>query len=144
MKEILENHFETVYKEFKEYETFLKSAAKEIKEQNEKFTQFTVDNKDNIDAITSELFEIQSKPHFYQNDLVKLLNRLIHTYEAVKEVIEIPEDIKKEISNFIKPKQFYRIENGNAVEIDTEFLEKSKEEAKKHYTLQVKQLLSQN
>jgi len=139
MEEILKNNFEISYQEFKEYEQFLKNAAPKIKKEREEFTQFTIDNSSNTEAITDKLFEIETIPVNYQNDLLKLQNKLITTYHTVKDCIEIPAEIKKEVESLIAPKQVYKIKNGEAQEIDASYTEKIKVESKKYY----KQMLEQ-
>jgi len=139
MEEILKNNFEISYQEFKEYEQFLKNAAPKIKKEREEFTQFTIDNSSNTEAITDKLFEIETTPVNYQNDLLKLQNKLITTYHTVKDCIEIPAEIKKEVESLISPKQIYKIKNGEAQEIDPSYTEKIKVESKKYY----KQMLEQ-
>lgn len=140
--EILENIFEVVYQEYKDYENFFKSTAPKIKQQREDFAKYAEENISNIDLVTEHLFEIEAEPQFYQNDLVKLQNRLYITYQTVKDVIEIPAEIKKEIEAFPQPKQIYTIKNGTAQEIDLEYIGKLKTEAKKQYSVTVKELVS--
>jgi len=133
MKEILQNNFEVAYKEFKEYETFLKNAAPKIKESREQFVQFSQENNDNTALLTERLFEDQVIPTYYQNDLLKLQNKVITVFETVKDVLEIPAEIKTEVEALIPPKQMYKITAGTAEEIDPEHNSKIKEEAKKYY-----------
>lgn len=141
MEEILKNVFETTYKEYKDYEQFFKSAAPKIKQQREDFAKYAEQNASNTDLITEHLFEIEAEPQFYQNDLVKLQNRLYITYHNLKDVIEIPPEIKKEIENFPQPRQIYTIKNAATEEIDSEYLKQLKEEAKKQYSETVKQMV---
>lgn len=139
MKETLEAIFDTAYNEYKEYETFYKNIAPQIKEQREQFIKFSQENQDNIDVLTDKLFDIETEPLNYQNDLLRLQTRLVHTYNAIKEAIEIPAEIKTEVEKFVLSKQIYTIRTGEAIEIDPEYNKKIREEGKKYY----KQLLEQ-
>jgi len=133
MEEILKNNFEVAYKEYKEYESYFKSAAPKIKEEREQYVKFAEKHKDDLDTLADKLFEIQSVVGLKENDLIKLQVRLITVYEMVKDILEIPADIKKEIEAFVKPKQYYKIEQGEAIEIDPELSRRVKEEGKKYY-----------
>lgn len=144
MEDILKNIFEIAYKEFKDYEIYFKAIAPEIKEKREQFTEFVVSNKDNIDLLAEKLFENDVIPEMHKLDLINLQNRLIYTYETVKDVLEIPAEIKTEIEAFIKPKQVYLIQAGEAKELDPEHTKKIKTSAKEHYKIQVEKLIQQN
>lgn len=144
MKETLESIFDSAYNEYKEYETFFKNIAPKIKEQREDFVKFSQDNQDNIELLTDKLFEIETEPVNYQNDLLKLQTKLIHTYNTVKEVIEIPDEIRIEVEKFILPKQIYTIKSGEAVIIDPEYNNKIRTESKKYYNELLKQQFKKN
>lgn len=133
MKELLENHFQTVYGEYKEYETFVREIAPKIKTEREEFDKYLQKNLDDVEGAVDRLFDINSKPALYQNDLVNLQSRLIHTYETLKETVEIPVEIKTEIESFKKPKQTYKIEKGNPVEIDEKATEEFKKTVRANY-----------
>lgn len=137
MKEILENNFEQVYKEYKEYESYLKSAEEKIKTEREQLPKLLQDNENSQHIIIDKLFELQSLPLIQRQDLLNLNTRLIYTYNAVKDVIEIPEEVKREIEQFMPPKQHYKIESGEAKEIDPQYSKDIKEKAREYYQLEV-------
>lgn len=134
---ILENNFNAVYQEYKEYQTFLKNSAEEIKKQRENLAKISNDNEEEI---IEKAFEVLTKPHYYAEDLLKLQVRLKSIYDFSKDVLEIPSEIKEEIDKFLVNRQIYRIEKGAPKEIDTEYTKKLTEEAKKHYKEQLKNL----
>lgn len=138
MKKALESYFETVYQEYKNYENFFKSIAPQIKEQRENIAKFAVENEADKEIIADKLFEINSVPEFYKNDLVNLQRKVVDTFNAVKEVLEIPAEIIREIEGFIYPKQLYTIKNNAAQEIDVDYIQSLKKEAKKQYEIEIK------
>lgn len=133
-KEILENNFNTIYKEYKDYKNFVEKITPEIAQSRKDFRIFALENKDNLEKVTDKLFEVNQAPAFYQKDLFELSKRLIYVYRAVKDSIEVPEDIKEEILSLTRPKFVYKIVNGEAVDIDPSYTEKIKKETKKSYT----------
>lgn len=138
----VENIFETAYKEYKEYETFVKEIAPQIKTERENYQKFVKENLDNLDLCTEKLFEINEKPAHYQNDLILLQKRLIDYYEIAKEVVEIPQEIKTEIESFIKPQQIYFIQNGAAKEINPEKTKELREKVRETYNEIIKNLIA--
>lgn len=141
---IQENIFEIVYKEYKDYEKFVKGQLNTIKKDREGFEKFAIENKDNIEAITEKMFEVNQNPVYYQTDLLRLQVKLIYTHNALKDLIDIPEDVTKEISEFVIPKQMFTIKDGKAEVVDVNYNEQIKKEAKKNYEESVKAFLSYN
>lgn len=121
MEDIAKNHFEVVYKEYKEYENFAKNLAPKILKEREEFAKYMADNKDNADDIVNKLVELNFKPSLYQADLQRLQMRLVYVFEAYDSIIEIPSEVKEEIK-VLKPKQLFKIENNEAVEIEPEVI----------------------
>lgn len=142
--QILENIFQTAYSEYKEYETFFKNVAPKIKQQREEFSQKVLNNPNDVENLTEELFDNNTRPVSYQTDLINLQNRLLTTYETVKDVIEIPAEVKKEIETFIKPKQLYKIDKGEAIELDPEYMKQMKIAAKDFYKNQLQAFIKEN
>lgn len=143
MEEIIKNNLEVVYKEFKDYEAYFKGIAPKIKEAREKFSEFAMQNYDDTDVLMKNYLENDVTPELHKADLITLQNKLIYTYEAVRDAIEIPAEIKNEIESFIKPKQVYIIQAGEAKEIDPEHTAKIKSAAKEYYKPIVEQLQKQ-
>lgn len=134
---ILENNFNVLYKEYKEYEKFLKAKAPEIKKRKEDLAKLPDYDED---TIVEEVFKAHTQSNYYAEDVIKLQNKLHTVYQFSKEVLDIPAEIEKEIENFLQQKQIYRIENGEAVDIDSEYTNKLTKEAKAHYKNQLKGL----
>lgn len=128
---ILENTFETVYKEYKEYKAYLDSVSAEVVKQREGFKQKVVSSKDSDEALIEELFNLSIKPMQSQEDLRILRDRLLNVYDAYKIFLDFPAEIKEEIKNIERPFQTYRIYNGEQEEIDKEKSEKYRELARK-------------
>ena len=98
MQEELNAHLEKVWNEYTEYRDFLKSISKSPedlrKEASEKMSKVT--SKEEAIEIVCNVME---KQNLHQADFSQQLQRLFYTVDAFKGVIEIPEEIKKEVSN---------------------------------------------
>jgi len=129
MEEILKNHFEVVYKEYKDYLQFAETVAPKVAKGREEFTKFMFENRGNIDAIVDKLVDINSKPSLYQADLQRLQMRLVYVTEAYESVIEIPQEIKNEVKQ-LKPKQLFKIEGSEAIELEPELIKNIEESFK--------------
>lgn len=127
--EVLKNYFEIIYLEYKDYEKFIKTIAPQVIEDRKNFASFAQENKDNIELLIDKLVEVNEKPVLYQNDLQKLQLKLAFTYEAIKEIIEIPLEIRAEIEK-TNTKQLFKIENNEAIPLNEELLTKIKEQTK--------------
>lgn len=138
--QILQNNFETVYKDYKEYEAFFDSIKDNIQSQRNDFEKRAVNGGESDDVLVSALFDISLKPMQSAEDLRVLRDRLISTYDAYKIVIDFPAEIKEEVNNLKRPLQAYRISNGNQVEIDKEKNDKFKEDVRKSHLELIKQL----
>ncbi len=139
-KDILQNNFETVYKEYKDYKFFVESIGDEIKAQRDAFKERAVSGKDDDDTLVSALFDLSIKPIQHDTDLKILRERLINTYDAYRDVLEFPEDVKEEVRNLIRPLQIYNVSNGSLVEINKEKNDLFREEARKNHSELVKSL----
>lgn len=116
--DILKEIFETSYTEFKEYESYINSELKKLEKERGNFAKFALDNKGNLDTVVEKMFDVNEKPALHKNDLVKLQSRLISMYDIVKDVIEIPKEVREEINSLPKQRLSYKIDNGKAVEIN--------------------------
>ena len=140
-----ESIFETAWKEYKDYDTYLKSISDPLKKERESFEKYVVENKSKMNEIVNKLFDINQKPSLHLSDIVTLKNRLVYLYEAYKDLIEIPEDVKKEILTFQKPKIIYKItKDGNAVDIDPEYTKNLKSKVKSTYEGFARSILEKN
>jgi hypothetical protein len=91
-------YLEKVWNEYTEYRDFLKDISKSPeelrKEAYEKISKVT--SKDEAVEIVCNVME---KQNLHQADFLQQLQRLFYTVGAFDGVIEIPEEIKKEVSN---------------------------------------------
>jgi hypothetical protein len=141
IEEVLKTDFETVYQEYKSYETFIKGIVEEVKKDREGFAKFAQENSTDVDKIVDKLIEVNEKPILYQNDLMRLQLRLVYSYDLVKGIVEIPQEIKTEIENS-RPKQLFKIENGEAVVLDQELIDKIKQKTAENSREYLKNLLN--
>lgn len=116
--DIIKEIFETTYAEFKQYESYLQQESKKLEADRSNFAKFALENKSNLEEVVEKMFEINEKPALQKNDLVKLQNRLINMYDIVKDVIDIPKEVREEINSLPKPRMSYKIEDDRAVEIN--------------------------
>lgn len=130
-KDILENNFETIYKEYKEYESVFELLKEEVNKEKDVFKERVVSGTDSDDTLSEILFNLSIKPLQSAEDLRILRDRLISVYDAYKITIDFPESIKEEIKKLKRPTQAYRIHNGKQIEIDKVSNDKYKEEVKK-------------
>lgn len=128
---ILENNFETVYKEYKEYKAYLDSISAEVEKQREGFKQKVVSSEESDEVLIEELYDLSIKPMQSQEDLRILRDRLLNVYDAYKIFLDFPVEIKEEIKSIKRPFQTYRIYNGKQEEIDKEKSEKNREVVRK-------------
>ena len=113
MQNKIELHLETVYKEFEEVKYYLTNFKKNIEEKKKKVAEKT-ENK-----TEEEVNEIFYKEIAWitalEGDLQQLTGRLYHTYQAYKDLIEIPQKIKEEVENL----KFTLVFNVRAGEVET-------------------------
>ncbi len=141
--DILKNHFETVYRDYKDYEAFIISIQDEVKKKREDFQERAVKGGESEDTLVSALFDLSIKPIQSEEDLRVLRNKLIAVYDAYKIVIDFPEDIKEEVNNLARPYQAYRIVNNTQVDIDPAKNDTFREEARRKHLEVVKALKEQ-
>jgi hypothetical protein len=132
--DILQNYFETVYKEYVDYRDVLASKKDEIDkgriEFQNKASKFTGDK----DLLVNELFDLSIKPIQSEADLRVLRDRLINVFEAYKTVLDFPETVKQDIALLSRPTQIYTIVNGEQVDIDKEKSAIFREEARQTHS----------
>jgi len=137
-KEILQNNFETVYKEYKDYLAYIESIKEEINSQRESFKNRVVSGKDDEDTLVSALFDVSLKPIQHETDLKILRDRLIATFDAYRDILDFPEEVKEEVKNLVKPIQIYAIDNGKLIEVNKELNDTIREDARRKHLEYVK------
>lgn len=129
-KDILQNHFETVYKEYKDYESFLISQEEDIKKQRDSFKDLVLKGNHTEEFLIDKLFELSIKPLQSDEDLRNLRNRMLSVYDAYKIIIDFPTEIISEINSLNRPNMFYMIDKGKQFFINKDFNDKYKENRK--------------
>ena len=141
-KEIAENHFEIVYQEYVEYKNFIKSGEDKLKERQNNFRKHAVESEKSIEELADEMFELSIEPMQETTDLKSLKDRLLYTYLALKDLIEIPKEVKEEIAEMEKHKNFFHIKNGKKEEVDVEHNKKLKEIYRDQHRENIKNLIN--
>lgn len=130
-EDVLKNNFETVYKEYKDYDSFIASVSEEVSQGRKAFRDRVLSSNEDEDVLSEALFELSIKPLQSGEDLRVLRDRLINTYDAYKIVLDFPETVKEEMRLLKRPLQSYRIHNGKQEEIDKEKNDRYKKEVRK-------------
>lgn len=131
MEEVAKARLEGVYKEFTEYRDYYKSIYKTPEDRRKQIAEKIKDKKEEQDILDT-VFELNFKYNMYEKDIMNLLTRLYHTAVAYQDIIEIPQEVKKEIENF-KMIQSYTYKNGEEKEINQEENKQLKEALKENY-----------
>ncbi len=131
MEEIIKSHLEGVYKEFIEYRNYYKSIYK-TPEERRKIIAEKVTVETTEDETLDLVFTYNFKYNRHEADIYNLLSRLYHTIRAYQDLIEIPEELLKEVENF-KMIQAYTFINGEEKELNKEENEHIKTALKQNY-----------
>jgi hypothetical protein len=113
MQNKIELHIETVYKEYDEVKYYLTNFKKNIEEKKKKVAQKTekATEEETDEIFYNEIAWITA----LEGDFQQLTGRLYHTYQAYKDLIEIPQKIKEEVENL----KFTLVFNVKAGEVET-------------------------
>lgn len=133
MKEIAENIFEVIYKEYKEYETFFSPKIKTAEERRTEIAKYVVDNKEDQQGIIDKVFESGVGYLFHEKDLNNLKTKLYHTFKAYEDILEIPQEVRLEINNFKIEPLYFIIENGVEKELNKELISNIKNQIRQEY-----------
>lgn len=128
MEEKIKANLEKAYTEFVEYKEFLKDKIKRPDEIRKEVAE-KIKNQTDIDQIKQILFDSSEKQMMYQADFIGLQNRLFHTIENYKDLIEIPQEIKQEVEN-MKFIQIFKIKNGQEIVVSQEIVDQAKDQIK--------------
>lgn len=142
MKESLEAVLEAKYKEYKTYKDYILKLAEDRKESEQNFEKFVVENANDMKKISDKLYELKILPNMCIADLNKIQAELLQTYDVINGLIDVPQEIKKEISSLARRKQYFIIKNGEVEPIDSSYNDKIVNQAKKQYDEHVKKLLN--
>lgn len=141
MEETIKAHLEGVYKEYVEYRDYYKSIYKTPEERRaEIVSKITAESEPQ--EVLDSVFTYNFKYNRYEQDIYNLLTRLAHTVRAYQDLIEIPEELLKEVENF-KMVQAYVIKNGEEKEVSKEENEQLKAMLKQNYDRIIKEFNTQ-
>ena len=122
---LMQNKLTQVYQEYLDYKNYAEKNKKTQEELRKQVTELVQDIND--ESYLETMFNIYGEKNLEYVDLEQLKVRLYHFYHAFKDIIEIPEEIKKEVEN-IDIKFIFTIKNGEKELIDKELYEKYKQE----------------
>jgi hypothetical protein len=131
MEEIIKAHLEGVYKEYVEYRDYYKSIYKTPEERRTEIAN-KITTESEPQEVLDSIFIYNFKYNRHEQDIYNLLTRLFHTIRAYQDLIEIPEELLKEVENF-KMIQAYTVKNGEEKEINKEENEQLKVLLKQNY-----------
>ena len=116
MIEIAKAHLEGVYKEYNDYKEYYKSIYKSPEERKRQITdKLTAETEQ--EEIVDLVFTYNYKYNRHEADLYNLLTRLYHTVKAYQDIIEIPEELLKEVEPY-KMLQAYTFIGGEIKQIN--------------------------
>ena len=113
MQNKIELHLETVYKEYEEVKYYLTNFKKNIVEKKKKVSEKTQNKTE--EEVNEIFYKEIAWISALEGDLQQLTGRLYHTYQAYKDLIEIPQKIKEEVENL----KFTLVFNVRAGEVET-------------------------
>lgn len=115
------NQFEISYKEYKDYFDFYEKNNKEVTEKMAEKVKDIVNNPNDLEKATQFILDTKTSPLLYATDLNNLKERVLSQYDLIKDIVEIPEEVKKvmEEQQVNKNKLMYIIEKGEPVEVNS-------------------------
>ena len=137
-KETLEQRYNTFYEEYKVYNDYAIKIAEQVKKDREDFNKFATENQNNPQELVNKLFEINEKQILHLTDLASLKGRLKIATELLLDVIDIPEEVLKEVNQFPNLEFLYKPSNGEMVAVNEEKIETVKKQWQEMYKEQIK------
>ena len=137
-KETLEQRYNTFYEEYKVYNDYAVKIAEQVKKDREDFNKFATENQNNPQELVNKLFEINEKQILHLTDLASLKGRLKIATELLVDVIDIPEEVLKEVNQFPNLEFLYKPSNGEMVAVNEEKIETVKKQWQEMYKEQIK------
>ena len=120
MQNKIELHLETVYKEYEEVKYYLTNFKKNIEEKKKKVAEKTQNKTE--EEVNEIFYKEIAWISALEGDLQQLTGRLYHTYQAYKDLIEIPQKIKEEVEN-LKFTLVFNVRAGEVEIVDKEAYE---------------------
>lgn len=137
-KETLKQRYNTFYEEYKVYNDYAVKIAEQVKKDREDFNKFATENQNNPQELVNKLFEINEKQILHLTDLASLKGRLKIATELLVDVIDIPEEVLKEVNQFPNLEFLYKPSNGEMVAVNEEKIETVKKQWQEMYKEQIK------
>jgi predicted S18 family serine protease len=137
-KETLEQRYNTFYEEYRVYNDYAVKIAEQVKKDREDFSKFATENQNNPQELVNKLFEINEKQILHLTDLASLKGRLKIATELLVDVIDIPEEVLKEVNQFPNLEFLYKPSNGEMVAVNEEKIETVKKQWQEMYKEQIK------
>ena len=131
MEDKIKAVLEMVYTEYIEYKNFLKDIVKPQDTLRKEFAE-EIKKETDIEKAQQSFFDLIEKQSMYQSDFIGLQNRLFHTVEAYKDLIEIPKEILEETSH-VKFQQIFKVKNNIETVLNVELLAQTKKAIKDNF-----------
>lgn len=132
MEETATAYLEKVWTEYSEYKEYIKTIAKPIEELRKEVAQKITPQTTSEEA-QEYVFQGFEKIMLHNGDFINQQNRLFYTIEAYKNIIEIPQEIKKEVEN-LKFLQIFAVKDGKETVINQEALDFTREQIKNSFS----------
>lgn len=142
-KQILENSFETIYKEYLNYKNYFKSIEKSPEDRRkdviEKVTSGELSDEQAIDF----MFDNGIKYEAHKKDLEILGNKLFIAFYLLNGVLEFPKEVLDEVKSLKEIQAGFFIENGEAVMLNKSAFDEIKNQLKLNFNQTKEYLKSQ-
>lgn len=129
MLALIKRNIEKVFKEYIEYKTYFYAEIEKIKSKKKEIGESLLDIDENTHA--SILFEEQGWIQYAATDLAQLRLNLYFTYEAYKDMVEIPQELKETVDEELKdvsPRYLFSVKNGEREIVDKNLYEEVKKQ----------------
>lgn len=125
-------YLEKVWTEYSEYKEYIKTVAKPVEELRKEVAQRITPQTTSEEA-QEYVFQGFEKIMLHNGDFINQQNRLFYTVEAYKNIIEIPQEIKKEVES-LKFLQIFAIKDKKETVINQEALDFTRNQIKANFS----------
>lgn len=122
------NQFEISYKEYKDYSDFYEINNAKVTEGMKDQVNDIINNPEDLERAAKFILDTKTTPTLYATDLNNLKERVLSQYDLIKDVVEIPQEVRQvlEAQQINKNKLMYTIDKGSPVEVNKELIESYK------------------
>jgi len=113
----MQTKLEQAFKEYIEFKYYVDNNKKSAEEIREEISKMVV--KEGDENYLDIMFELYGEKQLETIDLNQLQTKLYHYYNLVKDMVEVPEEIKKEAEK-LDVKSLFTIKNGKKEIVDKE------------------------